>query len=276
MNVGGPQPFAYSNIGLQMKKDEKIDRLKRQLGMIPDLKNRRRDCPEFKKWHRDTEVAIERIFGAGTRHLQDFDDISYTFSAFSNRTPDSDFEHRYRQGLTEAAPVLESMIQELIEYDDTNEPTPPDAVQLVQQLCVKFHAVARQLRDRHGKRDTLDVNDEYDVQDLLHAILTIHFDDIRPEEWTPSYAGGSARVDFLLKKEQTVIEVKKTRKGLEAKQLGDELLIDIGRYHAHPDCKTLICFVYDPDGRIANPRGIENDLNRQHEKLQVKVIIAPR
>jgi hypothetical protein len=24
-------------------------------------------------------------------------------------------------------------------------------------------------------------------QDLLHTILKLHFDDIRPEEWTPSY-----------------------------------------------------------------------------------------
>lgn len=114
------------------------------------------------------------------------------------------------------------------------------------------------------------------MQYLLHAVLHLHFDDIRAEEWTPSYAGRASRVDFLLKQECIVVETKKTRKGLAAKEVGEELLIDIARYRKHPDCKCLICFVYDPEGRIANPRGIENDLNRQHEDLKVLVTIAPK
>lgn len=69
-------------------------------------------------------------------------------------------------------------------------------------------------------------------------------------------------MDFLLKTKQIVIEVKKTRRTLKAKDLGDELIIDIQKYQAHPDCKTLVCFVYDPEGWISNPRGLENDLNK--------------
>ena len=45
---------------------------------------------------------------------------------------------------------------------------------------------------RHGGRNTLDVRDEYDVQDLLHALLKMFFKDVRSEEWTPSYAGASS------------------------------------------------------------------------------------
>lgn len=146
----------------------------------------------------------------------------------------------------------------------------------VERICDRFHLVARQLRSRHDNRETLDVEDEYDVQNLLHALLTLEFDDIRPEEWTPSYAGSGSRVDFLLKQEQIVIEAKKTRKGLGAKQIGEQLIVDIQRYQSHPDCRTLICFVYDPEGRIANPRGIENDLNGEHNGLEVEVIIAPK
>jgi len=36
-----------------------------------------------------------------------------------------------------------------------------------------------------------------------------------------------------------------------------ELIIDIAKYRKHPDCKMLYCFVYDPDGNIRNPKGIE-------------------
>lgn len=151
-----------------------------------------------------------------------------------------------------------------------------DAASLVEQVCSRFHLIARQIRTRHGDRETLAVEDEYDVQDLLHSLLHIYFDDIRKEEWTPSYAGGSSRVDFLLKDDSLIVEVKKTRKGLKAKEVGEQLIIDIARYQAHPNCKKLICFVYDPDGWISNPRGVENDLNGKNGELEVKALIVPK
>ncbi|WP_290445800.1 PD-(D/E)XK nuclease domain-containing protein [Clostridium estertheticum] len=138
----------------------------------------------------------------------------------------------------------------------------------------KIHKVARQLRNRYNARDTLSIEDEYDTQDLLHAILQLYFDDIRAEEWTPSYAGICARMDFLLKNKKTVIEVKKTRASMKDKDLGDQLIIDVDRYKNHPDCEKLVCFVYDPEGRVGNPKGICNDLNQQHDGF-VTVYIKP-
>lgn len=150
-----------------------------------------------------------------------------------------------------------------------------NAMQLLGSVCKRFHLVVRQLRSRHANRPTLDVGDEYDVQDLMHALLQLYFDDIRAEEWCPSYAGKSSRMDFLLKQEQILIEIKKTRSGLGACEVGSQLIEDIARYSTHPDCDVLVCFVYDPDGRISNPRGIENDLRRTQGKPQVEVLIRP-
>lgn len=99
---------------------------------------------------------------------------------------------------------------------------------------------------------------------------------MRPEEWTPSYAGKSARTDFLLKVEQIVVEVKKTRATLSQKEIGDQLIIDIARYKGHPDCKKLICFVYDPEGRIRNPTSIENDLSNKTGEFTVLIVVAPK
>src|SRR5438445_6575114 len=109
-----------------------------------------------------------------------------------------------------------------------------DPLPLIERICERFHRVARQLHLRHEDRPTLDVSDEYDVQDLLHALLRLFFDDVRTEEWTPSYAGGASRMDFILTEHGIVIEVKKTRPGMRSKDLGDQLLIDIMRYKAHP------------------------------------------
>ncbi|WP_369683016.1 hypothetical protein [Pseudanabaena sp. SR411] len=151
-----------------------------------------------------------------------------------------------------------------------------DHFKLIEQICSRFHLVVKQLKIRHTNRETLVVNDEYDVQDLLHSILHIYFDDIRPEEWTPSYAGGCSRVDFLLKNEKIIIEVKKTRASLKDKVICEELMVDSQRYRTHPDCKKLFCFVYDPDGLISNPRGLENDLNMKNDDFEIKVLIVPK
>ena len=156
-----------------------------------------------------------------------------------------------------------------------NTDAPIDALGTLRRIGERFHPVVMQMRARYDDRPTLDVHDEYDVQDLLHALLRIFFDDVRTEEWTPSYAGKSSRMDFLLKDEQIVVEAKKTRVGLGGKEVGTQLIEDIGRYQAHPDCAVLFCLVYDPEGRVANPRGLERDLTRKHGELEVEVIVSP-
>ena len=90
-------------------------------------------------------------------------------------------------------------------------------------------------------------------------------------------AGKSTRVDFLRKNEKIVIELKKTRPGLDAVKVGEQLLIDIAHYSEHPDCETLACFVYDPDHKISNPRGLENDLSkRSTDRMKVRAVFRPR
>lgn len=139
----------------------------------------------------------------------------------------------------------------------------------------RFHSVAMQLRKRHNDRSTLKVNDEYDVQDLFSALLKLYFNDVRHEEWLPSYAGSSSRSDFLLPEIATIIEIKKTRQSMSDKVLGEQLLIDIANYKKHPQCKTLLCFVYDPEGRIANPRGLESDLSDCDADIDVRTHVVP-
>lgn len=151
-----------------------------------------------------------------------------------------------------------------------------DAVELVQTLCSRFHLFALQIEQRHASRSTISFGDEYDVQDALHALLKLHFADVRVEEWTPSCAGNASRTDFLLKREQVVIEVKMTRRNLGQKEIADQLIIDKERYRTHPDCKTLVCFIYDPDHLCTNPAALEYDLSSDGTPLRVVVIVAPR
>jgi len=145
---------------------------------------------------------------------------------------------------------------------------------LIERFLRRFHRTTRQLKNRHDDRTAFLIKDEYDVQDLLHAFFRGIFDDVRAEEHTPSYAGGSSRIDFLLKSQEIALEVKFASSKLKDKQIGDQLIIDIGRYKEHPNCKRLICFVYDPEGYLKNPDGLETDLSKVHDGLEVKVIIV--
>lgn len=177
---------------------------------------------------------------------------------------------------------LKSKVQKLIDvlkiYFDSDSDSEIEYTSniFIENLFLKFHQVVKQLRKRHDNEETLDVQNEYDVQDLLHSLLRIYFDDVVPEDYTPSYAGVNSRIDFILPQEKIAIETKMTRKGLDRKKLISELNDDIVFYQKHPNCNVLYIFVYDPEERIDNPRGVEAELNKKHNEMEVKMFIVPR
>jgi REase_DpnII-MboI len=144
-----------------------------------------------------------------------------------------------------------------------------DAVKTIIELSQRFKVISRQLKKRHAARPTLEINDEYDFQDLFNTLLKVFFDDVRAEEWTPSYAGGNKRTDFLLPEFGTAIELKHSRPTMSQKDLGDQLVIDIENYKQHPSVRIIVCLVIDYDGYILNPTGIERDVTYVKDKYSV-------
>ena len=130
------------------------------------------------------------------------------------------------------------------------------------------------LSNRRKGATALEFRVEYDVQDLLHAMLRPWVADIRPEEYTPSYAGSSARMDFFLPAHSLVIEVKIVRDSAHARQIGKELTIDIAHYRAHPGCNFLWCVIYDPDKLISNVAGFVDDLSGVVQSPQGSVTVV--
>jgi len=151
-----------------------------------------------------------------------------------------------------------------------------DSIQIVLSLGQRFRDVERQLKRRHAGRNTLLVNDEYDAQDLMHALLRVFFSDVRKEEWTPSYAGGSSRIDFLVPEYKLAIELKHGRPSMKKADVGAQLAVDVERYHKHPDVKHLVCLVFDFEGTIENPREVERDLGKPSDRMSVTVRVLDR
>ena len=158
----------------------------------------------------------------------------------------------------------------------SDEDRDTDTIAHLRKICSAFHRVARQLRQRRDERPTLEVEDERDVLDLLHALLSIEFDNIEPEEWAPTYASGSTRTDLWLKEEGVVVIAKKTKQGIGVKALTHQVSVDFERYGTHPDCRLMFCFMYDPEGRIGHPKGLESDLTLNHNGRRVEVLISPK
>ncbi|MFQ6068758.1 MAG: hypothetical protein ACE5KD_04350, partial [Candidatus Bathyarchaeia archaeon] len=52
----------------------------------------------------------------------------------------------------------------------------------IQKILSRYHQIANQLKRRRKNKAPYLIEDEYDVQDLLHALLRLDFTDIRKEE----------------------------------------------------------------------------------------------
>ncbi|GAA4347908.1 PD-(D/E)XK nuclease domain-containing protein [Angustibacter luteus] len=155
---------------------------------------------------------------------------------------------------------------------------PLDAVKVVLAIGDRFRYVERQLLRRHASRDTLKIQDEYDAQDLLRALLAVFFEDIRPEEVAPKLGGASSRIDFILPDYALALELKYARSSMTSASLGEELIVDRDRYQSRQEIQHLICLVFDHDGQLDNPRGLERDLSREAslESFAVTVRIYDR
>jgi hypothetical protein len=228
------------------------------------------------KTGRHSSLEISRAFNKGGI----YDTVTGTLDITYNRDKGLRYSlegtsfHKY--GIKDLEAAIRSDLQHSVSWltplEKPSQTNGNDALQKLELLLSRFHRVAHQLTLRHENRETLLIRDEYDVQDLLHALLLTLFDDVRAEDPVPTRAGKASRLDFFLKKEKIMVEAKMTSETLRDAKIGEQLIIDIERHQARPECETLLCFVYDPGHYLKNPKTLD-DLNRKHDRLKVKVIV---
>jgi hypothetical protein len=237
---GEPPPLAHSSKWkewlFRTGQDPAVDSLKILGNVIEEFMDLppEKDTPEFIEWKRKrarVEAALEEN---GLRYYR-----------FGRVLPqgESKEDHEVTRTVMPSGPPKPRQVEELIEV-------------LIRGLRRAMHP----LTHRRRGAQPLSFANEYDVQDLLHALLRPWVSDIRPEEFTPSYAGSSTRMDFLLPEYSLVIETKIVRDRAHAKRIGDELIVDIEHYRRHPNCRSLWCVVYDPQHLVTNAEGLRNDL----------------
>lgn len=99
-----------------LSKEKATEKISSLIEQINELQKIKRGSAQFKKWIRDTQVALEHIFGKESRHISDFNKIRYPEGVSFDSTFDHEFQQRYVKGLETARHVLASMIDEIREY----------------------------------------------------------------------------------------------------------------------------------------------------------------
>ena len=153
-----------------------------------------------------------------------------------------------------------------------------DAVKVIEGIAEQFVLVQRSLRKHPRSKPTIEFSDEWDDQYLFKALLKVFFDDVRDEEYVPSYAGSNSRIDYLLPAYAIGIELKHASRSLTHKEVGEQLIVDRDRYKGIGKIGHLICIVFDPDGWVDNPRGLESDLGIDVSQpgMTVSVVVVDR
>ncbi|WP_255153080.1 hypothetical protein [Halorarius halobius] len=170
---------------------------------------------------------------------------------------------------------VEQFYELVDDYIQERESTPPATLGAIEHVCRRFPLAVTRLQDRYNNRPSVEIQDEHDVQDILHALLAVQCEDLRKEEAAPSHGGSASRIDFLLKDEKIGVEVKLASENHDEREIKSELAEDKEHYRAHPDCSQLVCFVYDPRHAIENPDGFESDLSGSDSELLTSVVVAP-
>lgn len=169
----------------------------------------------------------------------------------------------------------ENVIEALLQFMNTDKGE-KDSLTLIQYLQ-NFYMFMESFNDRDiDKRATLKnellkqikIENEYDLQHLLYAVLKPLYPDIRKEVSEDSGVG-TVRTDLKIPCLNIAIEAKCTRDSMKLKKLTEEIEADIVHYTE----QCIVFFVYDKAKIIKEKGNYETHFNRVFDGKKVVMII---
>lgn len=129
---------------------------------------------------------------------------------------------------------------------------------LVGNICKRIHYTAKILAHRQRKgKNSYHIEDEYDVQDLLHAVLRAYLKYSVQEDPLQKVAGiRSSRADISIEELGILIEVKYVRGPDDQKQIFQDFSQDLVLYAAWQPLKLLLFVIYN-SGDLRDPEALE-------------------
>ncbi|MFP3976178.1 MAG: hypothetical protein ACOC6S_00385 [Chloroflexota bacterium] len=81
-----------------MDKQYAVDKLQGRLQALKELNASDPTDPEFKRWQRDTEIALQHLFGENSRHVKEFQEICFSPRAYSSINAEAAFANAFQKG----------------------------------------------------------------------------------------------------------------------------------------------------------------------------------
>lgn len=157
----------------------------------------------------------------------------------------------YRDGLKKSLKELDSVIEQLqlkLQHGGMTPKMAPSAeIQLVMQLCGRLNHSAKVLNRRRAGKQPFEITDEYDVQDLLQAILRAYFKYSISEEPISKLAGSSSRADFAIQDLGVIIEAKYVHGPNEQDRISKQFAEDVQAYSLWAHLEHFFYVVYGAD-----------------------------
>ncbi|AZB34251.1 PD-(D/E)XK nuclease domain-containing protein [Chryseobacterium bernardetii] len=156
------------------------------------------------------------------------------------------------------------------------------AKDLIIAILKNFENSIKKISDkamRYGKekqnRAVISINDEYDVQDLLYIPLKSIFPEIKYEDDIGNYGGSAKRLDFYLREEGIIIEVKHINIA-DDKKYTKQMKEDLQSYHVVNKLNDIIFFIYAPNAiqDINNFNELQNIQTIHDKTFNVIVIVV--
>lgn len=176
------------------------------------------------------------------------------------------WQHPFTQTFADSAAIQRALLHEI------KASTAP-VEDVLESLAIHLARLPRFLHDLHAL-GVPPIEDENDLQKALLPLLRVLYADVRREDPVSQFAGASSRVDFMLRDEGVLIETKMTRAHLSDRRLGEELLVDWGRYPHHPDCRAIFALIFDPGRYVDNASALSHDLATAGLRVPVRVLVV--
>ena len=153
------------------------------------------------------------------------------------------------------------------------------ATDRIMQFLQNFHLFCRNLykigiheRCSDGIKEHLTgfgIENEYDLQKLMFAAVSLVFPDARIES-VQDTGHHAVRKDIVIDSEFAVIELKCTRESMTERQLSEEIAADM----VHYDCSRLYFYIYDKADIIHNPVSFRETYEKKNiDEKSVKMVI---
>ncbi len=171
--------------------------------------------------------------------------------------------------------LLEDLEKTLLKTKYVNK----DTDEVIRDILKNFsNAIQKIIKNRRKGHPDFQIEDEYDVQDILYVILKSIFPTLRDEDPIPKVGAKSTKIDLIIREEKILIEVKMIKvKDANEMHFIEELKVDFESYHECQWLNKLFCFVYDPYRKtrdIENFRDLNGDRKKGEHIFNVELILA--